>query len=394
MSKNLPPGTLLPDGSKIAQLRKEKGWSQEKLAEKCRVSKKTVQRIEKSEPAFANTLQCLAEAIGISVRAILLADRSAPGGSDLPKIIHIATLRSGDLSYTREIWFGLRAKLAELSREAGFRFEYEDVTGPIDPFTEPQARDEWGQKCRAIERANGGKEYDYYVSIGTQASLALSAHFGPSFGKIPVLFLGVTDPVASGLVMGLGHRCEAVQITGVAYGPGIGGIASQVHNLFPNRKLIFVYRSGFPQDESAAHILGTSPLVQKGVLQIVRTKEWPTLDDLADSDAVYFSWYTFEAMFEDPALMDILRQRFVIATTRGNVKKTGMAVAGVAADDEQIGRMGAEMIVRHLQDDSINWGSVSIAIPEIHYWINLSTANERSIEFSERALEEAQVVFS
>ena len=54
-----------PDlGLKVNELRQQKGWTQEQLAEKCEVSPRTIQRIESGEvDPRAYTLQCLSEAL-------------------------------------------------------------------------------------------------------------------------------------------------------------------------------------------------------------------------------------------------------------------------------------------------------------------------------------------
>jgi transcriptional regulator with XRE-family HTH domain len=54
-----------PDlGIKVAELRQQKGLTQEQLAEKCEVSPRTIQRIENGEvDPRAYTLQCLGEAL-------------------------------------------------------------------------------------------------------------------------------------------------------------------------------------------------------------------------------------------------------------------------------------------------------------------------------------------
>ena len=54
-----------PDlGLKVAELRQDKGFTQEQLAEKCEVSPRTIQRIESGEvDPRAYTLQCLSETL-------------------------------------------------------------------------------------------------------------------------------------------------------------------------------------------------------------------------------------------------------------------------------------------------------------------------------------------
>ena len=53
-------------GDRIASLRQERGWSQERLAEQSRVSTRTVQRAEASEPIRLENLRSLATALGVA----------------------------------------------------------------------------------------------------------------------------------------------------------------------------------------------------------------------------------------------------------------------------------------------------------------------------------------
>jgi uncharacterized Tic20 family protein/DNA-binding Xre family transcriptional regulator len=60
-----------PDlGLKVAELRQQKGFTQEELAEKCEVSSRTIQRIEGGEvDPRAYTLRCLGEALEFDFEA-------------------------------------------------------------------------------------------------------------------------------------------------------------------------------------------------------------------------------------------------------------------------------------------------------------------------------------
>ena len=55
-----------PCFKKIRSLRKEKGWTQEELAERAHISRQTVGRAEKSINISLKTLEAIANAIGVS----------------------------------------------------------------------------------------------------------------------------------------------------------------------------------------------------------------------------------------------------------------------------------------------------------------------------------------
>lgn len=54
--------------TRIVELRRERGWTQEKLAEECGVGIRTIQRLEAGSDASLDTLSMVAEALGVPVR--------------------------------------------------------------------------------------------------------------------------------------------------------------------------------------------------------------------------------------------------------------------------------------------------------------------------------------
>lgn len=63
--------SLTADGQAIERFRLEKGWSIEKLAQRADVSDKTVRNLIRGERAYLCTLQSVADALGVELRALL-----------------------------------------------------------------------------------------------------------------------------------------------------------------------------------------------------------------------------------------------------------------------------------------------------------------------------------
>ncbi len=69
---------------RIAALRRERGWTQERLAEASGVAVRTVQRLEGGKDASLETLSALARALEVPVRDLFAACgdvRPGPGGA-------------------------------------------------------------------------------------------------------------------------------------------------------------------------------------------------------------------------------------------------------------------------------------------------------------------------
>lgn len=64
--------TVMPDGEKVESLRRmERGWTQEGLAEKAGVARRTIENIESGNPTFPYTLSLVAKALGVELKDII-----------------------------------------------------------------------------------------------------------------------------------------------------------------------------------------------------------------------------------------------------------------------------------------------------------------------------------
>src|SRR5262245_27506835 len=72
--------SVLSNGATILRLRGDKGWTQEKLAQEARCSKKTVENAEAGRPIHASTLRAIAEALEVEPRDL----RAAPPPTATP----------------------------------------------------------------------------------------------------------------------------------------------------------------------------------------------------------------------------------------------------------------------------------------------------------------------
>jgi len=331
----------------------------------------------------------LATALGVHV--------DAPGPA--AGALRLRILRSANLAYANDIVRGLLSRL----KERGYTTVPEqpvDVHGPdVPPLTD--AGLEYGWKVAITELLGRGSTtpIDYVVAVGTQAAQALRAHYGAALGtrECPsVLFLGVTYPVAEGLVDSLFSRREPRRIGGVAYGAdGLRAIAAMIHNwLLPGCRIRFVYFAHHTQDAEAAEQLKQTRLFKGGALEVRSVTPDTFAEALDDPDAVYLSWFTFEAIFESKrqeheGCRALLRQRRVVATTRVNCEH-GLAFAAVAADDRAIGRHGAELVHKLFANEIADLGRHDIVIPEIGYWVNERVAAQLGVQLPDAVLAEAR----
>jgi hypothetical protein len=320
--------------------------------------------------------------------------------------LRLSILRSGDLDYTKDIRDAMLRQLQEI----GYAVSRDgpDLAGPAEP---PFARGARAGKLTPGWRAavkqfmeRGGGDADLIVTVGTQATLALRSRYGDDFGvpgrSPPVVFLGVTYPVASHVVDSLYSRYESREVAGVAYGAdGLRSIAALIRNwLVRDRPLKFVYFDQFPQDREAARQLEKTRLYAEGHLAVEAVTPRTLRRALKGQEMTYFSWYTFEMIFEshDPPIVELaklLRERRVVATTRNNCR-CGYAFAAISADDRSIGATGAELIHGWRAQLFPRLGHHHVAIPRVGYWVHQGVASRLGVELGQEVLAQAWEVFS
>ncbi len=324
------------------------------------------------------------------------ASRSRPR-----RALRIAILRGGDLGYVADIADGFKFRLGE---HPGWDVEYLDRSGPNVLLPWPEYAADLGRLARTILDAD---PFDCHVAIGTQACRTLHEALGPlRFGQpTPFLFLGATSPLRMGLVEGLQHRDDERLVAGVGYNDGeVDGIVQRmVRRLLTEEffernpglrrepKLTFTYSANFEQDRHQAASLRSTEAHRAGLIEVRERSDLPGPEDL-EEDRLHFGWFTFEVMFqEDSSTRDLLRSRKVVATTRANVRN-GWAAIGVSVDDREIGRMGADLLVRHL-DDGEPLGRMPVQSPPVRHWIHRGAAARLGLVLPDSLLDSASEVF-
>ena len=234
------------------------------------------------------------------------------------------------------------------------------------------------------ENIFGSQPYDYYVSIGTPASLAMKAYLDSNkITNKKFIFLGVTDPVACGLVTSLEFRSDNDNIGGVAYCGNFELLPARIHQIFPDRKLIYIYNSLYPQDEQLANQLQnrlSKTFIRDGTLSILKLNRNPIVSDFTNKEAIYFSWGTLESLF-DTNWGDVLSKiPYIVSTTKTHAER-GLVPFAVSTSDEEIGNKGADLLIDNLTKKT-NLGSSNIYVPIWRVYYNCKMAEKKGISLT------------
>lgn len=81
MVASMSQRTVVPDGSKIATLRKNMLWTQRDLADSSHCSKRTIENCEAGIPVFVATVQLIAQALKVRPEELIIPNQGAAGGT-------------------------------------------------------------------------------------------------------------------------------------------------------------------------------------------------------------------------------------------------------------------------------------------------------------------------
>ena len=185
---------------------------------------------------------------------------------------------------------------------------------------------------------------DLIVTIGSSASHAIGNHYKGK--KIPVLFMGITDPVQGGLLTSMSEPGRQ-NITGVTFPMPLKRKMETLQKIFPNaRAFCFVYDSRLPPDVMYMNwIRDYVKNNSKPVIRFLDTDKDKGIPDteIKQSD-VFFGWYSVH-LYQHASKYPNLQ--FVGATVHGC--REG-AVVSIYPKLYELGEQGGEMALKILRD--------------------------------------------
>jgi hypothetical protein len=322
--------------------------------------------------ALGAMLYFFAPANGITNAFISTAD-STDAGRNLPDCnnekISVAVFSGGNLDYTRAIktFFlnSLQPKMNFLLNRCLYYEDYYVTSSLNDSLLQAQFRNT-GFSRRA---------FDYYVVIGTSAAVGLKKYLEVNGLKNRrIIFLGITDPIRSGLVSSFTNRNETSNIAGVAYCGNFERLPLKIKEFYPEDTLVYIYNNENLQDVQIANGLKGIPMEHNGELIIKELNHKdPTINDFVDSSKVYFSWLTLENFFSTENVSIIRQIKKVVSTTQTHAE-LGLIPLAVSSSDEEIGKAGADLLIQSLRNPKQNLGTFSVVVPEWKSYVNQTLA--------------------
>jgi putative ABC transport system substrate-binding protein len=255
------------------------------------------------------------------------------------ELVHIGIVLNGDAPHVHGMKDGFIQRLESLFARTEYAANLEIVTGDPNQFENNAPVFE-----ELIRRFPNAKP-DLLVTIGTQVTEFAYNRYRSRF---PVVFMGVTDPVASGLVKSY-DRGRQEAIAGSSYGPPTVNRLATIAKIVGKNRLGFVYDPELTQDQSVMKqvrelALGVWPRLN--VKMIPTRKKELTAEEVSDVD-VLFGWYHLHINLATIARS--VEGKPIISRWSRHAMQT--AVAAIGADDRDIGASVAEKIIApHILD--------------------------------------------
>jgi ABC-type uncharacterized transport system substrate-binding protein len=299
------------------------------------------------------------------------------------KVVHIAIVLNGDVFYTRKIMTGFTSKLDQLLEPTPYVAHYEWTTGVAEA---PQ--NEQNDAVLKSLLAKFPSKPDYLISVGTQVSEYAYQHH---LNKMPIIFVGVTDPVRSGLVRRYEKDSSRGNIAGTTFDISLGRYLEFFTQAFPGRTIGYVYNPGlYHQDDIVKERLLALAAQMKPQLTIIPTpvdKPQINKDQQASAD-IFFGRYYLTEHFQE--LISSSKKPFVAADI-SNVYRG--AIATINTDSTELGRLAAERLLYV----NLMQGTVLSELPIIKpektiIGINLSAACRYNISISREVIDRANAV--
>lgn len=318
--------------------------------------------------------------VGLSAAGIivLLSKTDFPIPVD-KSTVHIGVVLNGNVHYTTEIMSGFEIGLDQMLKKTRYTAHIEQSVGLA---AIPQTAQNAGVFSNLIARFK--KPPDYLVTIGTGVSEFARGRY---FNQIPLVFIGVTDPVRSGLVPSLAPSADRGNIAGTTYGVSATVYWNLLTNAFPHHVFGFILSEEYDQDlilcdelVALARRSGVSDrLVSIKVAAPPLTKEQQEMAD------VFFGRYLVSTQIEK--FVNGSRKPFVGASIM-NVYQG--AVLAIGSDDRHLGRLAVEKIII----PSLMEGRALCALPIVQttspiIGVNLKAARDLGVSIPKAVLDQA-----
>lgn len=301
------------------------------------------------------------------------------------RVVNIGLVLNGDVQYSHEICRGFQDALEHSLRTSRFcpRIEQTSVS-PESTRSKKNAT----HLYELLARFAAGRP-DYLVTIGTQPTVT-TMPLARSL-SVPFIFIGVTDPVAAGVVPSLRADPARGEVAGVAYGLSTELRMRFLSSAFLTKRIGFIWSSAYSQDQvvkDEIERLCAAGAFDPEQFVLIHTKRTQLTARQERSADVFFGHFHLNANFAEFARST---SKPLVGVNTGDVRRD--AVASTGHDDRELGSAAAKQIlIRHLMR-GVALSDMDIICPDTaRFAVNLPALKARRISISPTAYNMASEV--
>ena len=298
------------------------------------------------------------------------------------KIVHIAIVLNGEVYYTGNIMKGFRSKLDQLLESTPYVARYEWTTGFAEATLNYQNEEVFKSLLARFQ-----SKPDYLITISTQVSEYAHQHY---LNDIPIIFIGVADPVGSGLVRSYEKDLSRGNIAGTTFGGSLTRYLEFVTQAFPGKTIGYVYNPLYHQDELTKERLLLAAAQMNPQLTIIPIQiDKPQLNEEQQASAdIFMGSYFLAKYFQE--LIASSKKPFVAADI-SNLHRG--AIATFNTDSTELGSIAAERLLYVNLTQGTPLSDLPIIIPEkTIIGINLLAARQYNISISQEVIDKADEI--
>jgi ABC-type uncharacterized transport system substrate-binding protein len=298
------------------------------------------------------------------------------------RIVKIAIVLNAEIYYAREIMAALTAELERKLSTTEYVAHFEFVIGVPKPNDSKEQDAAFSQLLHRFDR-----NPDFLITIGTQVSEYAYRHY---LGKLPIVFVGVTDPIRSKLVKTLEPDLERGNLAGVMYGINPTNYIRFLASAFPSKRFGFLFHPDFSQDialkDSICATAATmNPPFPIQAFAVTSTKLPAPI--LGSVDIFLGRYYVMANLVE---FVESNPKPFVAADVSNLYKG---ALATISSDSKELGLIAAREILTPAILKGVALPSTPIFSPIIQSTgINLNAARKYGVSISQEAIDNANAL--
>lgn len=250
----------------------------------------------------------------------------------------------------------------------------------------------WSQLIKDIEFKNSHQKVDFFVTIGTYSTQAVirSGILGQFNSQL--IYLGVTDPEKV-------HFVGNPDTAGVQYGTGGKDYGQMMDALFrPEQRLVFLFNQGTKQDEIFSENLKElneefasyppskrrSPRFEfdikaKGTdIELFHIQKPDTANPF--QSPIYFAWYGLDNILgKNGNCAEIFEKKLWVVPSTYSTANLNAAGVIVSVVDEHVGELGADIVLKKIDDPQLDLAQVPVMKTPFRTWICRHTVNQNGM---------------